>query len=142
MTKYPSLYAALEPSTAPDGKRGATVRCTATRRELGFVWWSSTATNGVVWNWRTGENFGERNTERNAVQALRDISNLSSGLPFSASPDPTPAPAPRRTPSPASAPVAAPTASSAPARRVVWDDEQAPGLTDAIAAALRARGQK
>lgn len=75
--KYPSLYATTEPATATDGMRGSVVRCTATRRALGFVWWSEEG-GRVSWNFRrTDEDAlrGTRNTERNAVQALRDLSN-------------------------------------------------------------------
>lgn len=76
--KYPSLYADLEPETLPDGTRGATVRCTASRKALGFVWWThdgSTRSDATQWHYRIGAETGVRNTERNAVLALRDFAN-------------------------------------------------------------------
>lgn len=135
MTKYPSLYAALEPDEV-NGRRGFTVRCTATRRAIGFIWWTVTGGTAVTWHWRTGDHFGERNTERNAVQALRDVSNLAGRLPFSGVDD-TPVPSVRR-----SAPVTTPaTPAPAPAaRRIVWADEPA-DLNAAIASAF-AKGRK
>jgi hypothetical protein len=132
MTTFPALYAALEPAD-DHGRRGFTVRCTATRAALGFVWWEVVTGTTVVWHFRSGDTSGERTTQRNAVQALRDLAN---GHPF-ALPDaatlPTPA---RRAPAPrASSPAPAPV--PAPARRVVWDDAlPAFDVTAAIAAGL------
>ena len=57
MTKYPALYARSNrtPSTGGAGQRARFATGTA-----------------VVWHLRTGDHAGERTTERNTVQALRD----------------------------------------------------------------------
>jgi hypothetical protein len=137
MTKYPALYAALEPDEV-NGRRGFTVRCTATRRALGFIWWEVTTGTTVCWHWRTGQFFGERTTERNAVQALRDVSNASAQRPLPLGDD-SPAPTPARKVREAhTAPQAAPAPTpAAPARRVVWNDEPEADITAALAAALK-----
>ena len=136
--KYPSLYADVEPASSPDGHRGSTVRCTATRRELGFVWWSHRPGTGVTWHYRCGTVTGDRNTERNAVQALRDLSNGASArplpegreeLPTAVSPQPVERAA-RAVPDP---PPPAPVP-----QQIVWGDS-APDLTSAVADAFRRR---
>jgi len=138
VTKYPSLYAALEPHTAEDGRRGHLVRCTATRVELGFVWWSCNGSNVVTWHWRTLGRVGERTTQRNAVQALRDIANNAPGLPLSDEDDDPPArpETPRRV-------FHLPSESPAPAKHIVWAEQpvdvNVPDLTARIAEALRRR---
>src|SRR5262245_29582139 len=75
MTKYPSLYAALDVADR-DGRRGAVVRCSATLVELGFIYWTfDSASQRVTWHYRsTDGTTGETTTERNAVQRLRDLS--------------------------------------------------------------------
>jgi hypothetical protein len=143
VTKYPSLYAALEPHTAEDGRRGHLVRCTATRTELGFVWWSCNAGNVVTWHWRTLGRVGERTTQRNAVQALRDIANNAPGLPLSDDGDePEPQEQTAR-PAPPRRVFHLPSESPAPAKHIVWAerpvDVNVPDLTAAIADALRRR---
>jgi hypothetical protein len=146
MKTYPSLYAALTPDTV-NGRRGSTVRCTASLRDIGFIWWSADGST-VTWHWRTGEYFGERTTERNAVQALRDVANAMSGRTLPRGPDDTDTTTrattsratTRRAPADAVAPAPAPKALApqAPARRVVWGDEaHQPDLAAAIAAAFR-----
>lgn len=142
--EFPALFATTEPVTGPDGTRGETVRCTATMRELGFIWWTVTTGTTVEWHWRTpsGKNFGDRSTKRGAVQALRDAANASQRLPFRddlqaayeyevLKPRDTPRPRPatvRTAPTseridyaPAPKVVDAPVR-PASARRVVWDD--------------------
>jgi hypothetical protein len=56
----------------PNGGRlaGFLVRDPGTLRELGYIWPA-----GATWRWKTptGEHFGERATERAAVQVLVDI---------------------------------------------------------------------
>jgi hypothetical protein len=146
VTTYPSLYAALEPHTAEDGRRGHLVRCTATRVELGFVWWSCNASNVVTWHWRTLGRVGERTTQRNAVQALRDIANNAPGLPFSEDDDEPVAPERAGGEEPPRAPRRVfhlPSESPAPAKHIVWAerpvDVNVPDLTARIAEALRRR---
>lgn len=76
MTKYPSLYAALEVADR-DGQRGSVVRCSATLQDLGFVFWTC-AGSVVTWHWRRADGqHGDTTTERNAVQALRDRHKLT-----------------------------------------------------------------
>jgi len=52
---------------------GFLVRCTASRKELGYVWQA-----GSAWRWRTADeaNHGERSSQRAAVQVLRDAADL------------------------------------------------------------------
>lgn len=141
MTTYPSLFAALEPQTAADGTRGSRVRCTATQRELGFVWWSADG-NHVTWHWRTGTTGGVRSTKRNAVQALRDVSNAArvygGRVPLDErEPEPE---APTTTSAPAARParVAPAPVVPKPAQQIVWDDA-APAfdLSAALAASFK-----
>jgi hypothetical protein len=146
MTKYPALYAALEPDDV-NGRRGFTVRCTATRRAIGFIWWTCDSGTTVVWHFRTGDHSGQRTTERNAVQALRDISNGQGAFDLPPADDavaPTrPAPQARRVfAMPASTePEPEPVLRPAASRRIVWG-EQLPNLTAAIAAAFEKGGKK
>ena len=89
MTKYPSLYAALEVSER-DGQRGSTVRCSATLHVLGFVFWTVPVGVVVRWHWRTPDGqHGDASTERNAVQALRDRHKLTLRAPADAPARPT-----------------------------------------------------
>lgn len=143
MNKYPSLYARLEATTNADW-RGSRVVCTATQRVLGYIWWSSTARNGVIWHFRSGNVTGERNTERNAVQSLRDLSNGHSAHPL---PPVDVAPTVRR-PAHVARPTVAPVVvdvapTRAPVRRVLWGDASTdvPDLTAAITNAFK-RHQK
>jgi hypothetical protein len=125
MKSYPSLYAALNPATLEGGHRGSRVRCTATQRELGDIWWTA-AGSTVTWHWRTGEAFGERTTERNAVQALRDVANARAGrmaLPRRPVEDDTPpVERPARAARPSAPERTAPPAPSAPTpvKRIEW----------------------
>lgn len=150
--KYPSLYARLE-QTVADGKVRQRVVCTATQRELGFIWWTSTGKQ-VTWHFLTvgahdgrSETSGPRNTERNAVLALRECANderartggkpLVVALPFD---DPTDSARVERADYVArKRATPAPVVETAPARRVVWGDSASaiPDLTAAIADALR-----
>jgi hypothetical protein len=127
---FPSLFARLTPASV-DGAQGFSVACTATRRDLGVVFW--TCASVVTWHWRTTSGqTGECTTKRNAVQALRDRQNESMGarLPFTPDVAPIVVRAPRVVVAPATeVPVAA--------RRIVWGDEsQTPDITAAIAAAF------
>jgi hypothetical protein len=89
MTKYPSLYAALEVSEH-DGQRGSSVRCSATLQPLGFVFWTVPGGIVVQWHWRTPDGqHGDASTERNAVQALRDRHKLTLHGPADAPARPT-----------------------------------------------------
>ena len=92
--KYPSLFAALEVADR-DGQRGSVVRCTATLRELGFVFWRADKVAKVVtWHWRAPDGqHGTTTTERNAVQRLRDLHKL---VTFGLQPPDDATPAPRR----------------------------------------------
>jgi hypothetical protein len=117
MTTFPALYAALEPAD-DHGRRGFTVRCTATRATLGFVWWEVLTGTTVAWHFRSGDTSGERTTQRNAVQALRDLAN---GHPF-AMPVAATLPTPTRRATAPRAPSPAPAPAPAPTRRVLWDD--------------------
>jgi hypothetical protein len=148
MNKYPSLHARLDTFTADDGRRGSRVRCTISGADLGFIFWSSTGKT-VVWNFRGPKGTGltgKRNTERNAVQSLRDFANDGSlGLPFEDVPTPTdtdyrgptldtrPRPMPTSTPRPTPQPVA-------PTRRIVWGTPtNAADLTNAIVRGLQGK---
>jgi hypothetical protein len=78
--KWPALKAALEQHTVetPRGRlAGFLVRCTASRKELGYVWQA-----GSAWRWRMpdGGHSGERSSQRAAVQVLRDAHDLTHGL--------------------------------------------------------------
>jgi len=74
---YPSLRATLKSC----GPTRFTVTDSLTHRALGFVWWSAKGTSkgqSIVWHWIVeGPNggAGKTNTQRNAVQALRDLAN-------------------------------------------------------------------
>ena len=75
--KYPALKAVLDRHTVetPRGlMSGFLVRCMASRKDLGYVWQA-----GSAWRWRTpdGQHYGERSTQRAAVQVLRDGHDLS-----------------------------------------------------------------
>ena len=79
--KWPALKAVLEPHTVdtPRGRLGGfLVRCTATRKELGYVWPA-----GSAWRWQTPDrkNSGERSAQRAAVEVLRDAYDLAHGVP-------------------------------------------------------------
>jgi len=77
--KWPALKAMLEPHTVdtPRGRlAGFLVRCTASRKELGYVWQA-----GSAWRWRTPDDHsGERSSQRAAVQVLRDAWDLAHGV--------------------------------------------------------------
>lgn len=167
-TNFPDLSATLVQHTidTPAGIVGGyLVRCTASRRDLGYIW----TANGSAWRWRTpsGGNFGERSSQFAAVRTLREAFNLANGvtadraprLPFDGTPAPTDAdilsawrtadayrtPNVRRHSAPSvatKAPTEAPTAPPAPARRVVWnDDAPAFDVTAAIKAGLNKGGK-
>lgn len=85
-TDYPALAADLVSHTVRDPQArgvlhaGYLVRCTATHRELGFVWpMGEGATFGKAWGWVTPDasGYGERVNRRAAVQALRDVATAT-----------------------------------------------------------------
>lgn len=138
--KYPSLYADIRPATNGT-TRGFNVTCTATLRPLGFVWWHVESGTVVQWHFRTDTTTGVRTTERNAVQALRDLANGALRLPLGDDARPAAPRAPRapRAPAPRPEPKApaAPEPKAAPAApRIIWNDA-APAAD--ITAALRDR---
>jgi len=133
---FPSLYARLTAARIGD-RSGFNVKCTATLRDLGVVFWTTSGST-VAWHYRTpaGET-GERNTKRNAVQALRDLAN-GARLPIvDVEPDVvTPTTTTTRAPRPV-----APAIDETPRRSIVWPttrptDINVPDLTSAIHAAL------
>lgn len=156
--KWPALKASLEPHTveARGGRMaGFLVRCTASRKELGYVW-----KTGNVWRWRTPDDHsGERTSQRAAVEVLRDAHDLRSGatktppLPFDVALEesaklpkrqakPTPEPKPKReAPKPVVVvePEPEPPPAPKPPQRIVWSDQPSGDLTKAVADALRRR---
>jgi hypothetical protein len=77
--KWPALKALLEPHTVEHNGgilAGFLVRCTASRKELGYVWQA-----GSAWRWQTPtrKNSGERSSQRAAVQVLREAYDLAHG---------------------------------------------------------------
>jgi len=77
---WPALRATLEshtvqPSTGGPRVAGFLVRCTSTRCELGYVW-----NAGSSWHWQMPEgaaHYGERSSQRAAVQVLREAHDLA-----------------------------------------------------------------
>ena len=74
--KYPAMKAELESHTVetPQGRlAGFLVRCTASRKDLGYVWQA-----GSAWRWQTpnGKHSGERSSQQVAVRVLRDAFDL------------------------------------------------------------------
>ena len=161
--KYPALAAVLEQHTVDTGRgrmAGFLVRCSTSRKDLGYVW----AAGASSWRWRTpdGTHYGERSSQRAAVQVLReayDVAQAGGGTPR-ALPFPgdqailagwraplrvppmkaraaTP-PAPKLVPPPHAAP---PVPAEPPLKKIVWTT-QAPGVTAALDAALNARFPK
>jgi len=156
--KYPQLTAVLDRHTVQTDRglmAGFLVRCTSSRKELGHVWQA-----GSAWRWRTpdGQHYGERSTQRAAVQVLRDAHDLAHGaqqrpLPLSgegAAPEwhppaelPPMKPAappletkPKRERKPRATPPTPPRVEPPPVKKIVWTP-QAPDVTDALAAAIR-----
>jgi hypothetical protein len=145
MTKRPGLI----PHTVegPDGGRlaGYLVRDPGSMRHLGYIWPA-----GATWRWRTvdGRSFGERATQRAAVQVLCDAATAArqpalprtlarTELPEQVRPEAGATPLvtkPR-------VPFEAPRPAREPERHVVWPDDppafDPASLTSAIAAALR-----
>jgi hypothetical protein len=148
--KWPALKAVLERHTVetPRGRvAGFLVRCTASRKDLGWVW--QTGATGSVWRWRTpdGNHYGERGAQRAAVQVLREIADLGrGGLPLlerlrqqDEQATPAPPPAPVRKPAPVrvvDAEIVDEPAEPPPVKKIVWGT-QSPGLSSALAAAFR-----
>jgi len=152
--KWPALKAALEQHTIDwRGARlaGFLVRCTASRKELGYVW-----KTGVVWRWRTPDNHsGERTSQRAAVEVLRDahdlrqqpslLGRLEEARDYERAKRATDAAptfvAPTLPPMKAAAPKPPPVA-AAPPKGIVWNDQAGMSdLTTAVADALRRGGK-
>jgi hypothetical protein len=154
--KYPALTAVLDQHTVDTGRglmAGFLVRCQRSRKELGHVWLA-----GSAWRWRTpdGAHYGERSTQRAAVQVLREAFDLEHGpqrpLPFSGDPTvaeiqeawraaPVLRPRPTTTVKPAPTRAAPPTppppaVEAPPVKKIVWTT-QAPDLRAALDAAFR-----
>jgi len=137
---WPALRAALESHTVQTDRglvAGFLVRCTSSRKELGYVWQA-----GSSWRWKSPEGFGERSTLKAAVEVVREAHDVrqGAGLPLPeawrhpvllrptpvAEARPAPRPAPRPDPKPEPAPE--------PEPQIVWPDEaSAPDLMSAIA---------
>lgn len=135
---FPALFAALTPETTPDGDRGFRVTCTATRALLGFVWWTC-AGSVVTWHYCSADGeVGERTTKRNAVQALRDLTN-GDWIPDD-EPAPSARPPARRVFALGAGDTSGATdpAPTRPERRVAFDTDQ---MTAAIAAAFARRAK-
>lgn len=125
---WPELKATLESHTVevPGGLlAGFLVRCTTSRSILGSVW-----SAGQSWRWRDakGEHFGERSSQRAAVQVLRDAFDVSRGsstprLPFDLrSTVIEAATTPRATSRTMTRPTPSIVAPAPPVRRIVWND--------------------
>jgi len=87
---FPTLRAACTAHTVDTARglvAGYLVRCTTSRRDLGYIWPA-----GASWRWKTpnGLSFGERSTASRAVETLRDISDLQD-TPTGQGPAPMPA---------------------------------------------------
>lgn len=160
-TTWPELGATLASHTVKTARgaymAGFLVRCLGSRKELGYIW-----TAGTVWCWQTpsGENHGERSTQRKAIEVLRDAHDLARGgarLPFDI-PTPTDAdildawrsvgPLPRlgspmrpQAPTPRASASPTPAPAAAPVKKIVWNDA-APAfdVSAAIAAGLKKAG--
>jgi hypothetical protein len=135
--KFPALQASCEAHTVKVGASllsGFLVRCTASRKELGYVWQA-----GSSWRWRTpsGANSGERSSAVRAVEVLRQAFDLSRKPGEVRDPRPIPSPEPR-VPVASEARRASRPEPAAP--RIVWPDA-VPDLTAAIAAALKRGGK-
>jgi hypothetical protein len=156
--KWPALKAALEAHTVATSRglmSGFLVRCTSSRKELGYVWQA-----GSAWRWQTpdGANRGERSSQRAAVEVLRDAHDVRAGgtptattLPFDDAPITLPTtarPMKPRAPRPTTGsepvrnrvvtPKVEPPPPPVPEKRIVWG-EQTGDLTQAVADALRRR---
>jgi hypothetical protein len=84
MKTFTEFSATIEPHSVdtPQGVIGGyLVRCAASRKTLGYIWPA-----GAVWRWRTddGQAYGERSTQRLAVEVLRDAFNVAHGIALSA----------------------------------------------------------
>jgi hypothetical protein len=144
----PTLRASLEAHTVDvRGRRvaGYLVRCSASRREMGYVWQM-----GNAWGWQTptAKNYGERSSRHAAVKVLRDVFDLQHDISRARQYTPLPTDqavldswrAPRRASSPASSttPPAAPTPRPAPVKQQIdWSTSTTSDLTSAIADALK-----
>jgi len=135
---------------------GFLVRCTGSRKELGYIW-----STGNVWRWRTADRaaWGERSTQRKAVEALTDSVAALAGTARRKSPATLPFDGPTdaaimsawRSATTASRPAKASAARvdeparkaaapapkpAAPVQHIVWPDSNAHDLTAATSAAL------
>jgi hypothetical protein len=148
---FPALQATLEEHTV-ETKHGVVagflVRGSGNRAPLGYTW-----SAGSSWRWRTpdGAHFGERSSQKAAVEALRSAYDVVHGArPYDIVPTPTDAdiltawrsvskgPRPDadiRARQRDAAPAAAKPVLPRPAQTIVWG-EQAAGLTEAVGAAL------
>lgn len=149
---FPSLFAFLTAT----GHNSFTVRCSATHRTLGGIWWSAVGT-AVTWSYRAPDGqVGDRSTKRGAVQTLRDLANSNGAalLPFdeilaARAPKPaatTPTAAAPAAPGTKATPTPTPTP---PAQRIDWADYarkrtdiNVGDLTTAIAAAFERHKRK
>jgi hypothetical protein len=157
--KYPALAAMLDRHTVDTGRgvmAGFLVRCSASTKDLGYVW-----ATGNAWRWRTpsGEHYGERSSQRAAVQVLREAYDVAHGpqraLPFRDEEGQASGQASGKASGQASRPQArpqgrpqgrasrpqtqgrpqAPPAAAVPPKQIVWSTQ--PDLTGALDAAFR-----
>ena len=159
MIQLPAQRAVLQPHSVKreDGTftAGYLVRCSASRREMGHVWWMH-LTN--VWGWRTpdGQHYGERQTRHAAIDVLRqafdlahDITNArvyraqpTVDLRDSSTTHATTASSARATTTTTTKTAAAPAPRVPSTPQITWTNDASADLTAAVAAALRKETSK
>jgi hypothetical protein len=152
------LRAVLVCHTVPDADgrltAGYLVRCLASRREMGHVWWKPTP-GAPSWFWRTPDalHCGERTTRDAAIEVLRDAFDLAHDVdrarrhpiaPTVSRPDVDASSSSRANVSPArtsSTRTASPTPTRVPrppsTQQITWGPASSADLTAAVADALR-----